>query len=113
MSYPDVFNLERATRTSDGKGGHTEEFSIIKPEVRARVRPASTGEKSQASKVVGVVTHVVMFPPGIDVKRGDRFTAINGPQVLRVKHPPSRPSKPRYFSALCEEEPIDDAAEES
>ncbi|HEY8414805.1 MAG TPA: head-tail adaptor protein [Thermaerobacter sp.] len=84
----EVVTVERRTRIPDGQGGWREDWRQVGTE-RARVRPASAREREAGAVTEALVSHVVYFRDGADIRRGDRLGRASGERltVVAVRRP--------------------------
>lgn len=91
--------IKRNERTSDEQGGWpTGRDAGI--EVVARVRPASSGERTDAAQRQVQLTHVVYLPHGTDVRRDDLL--VHGTKTYTVRAVRT-PSEPHHLEVDAEE----------
>lgn len=66
--------IGRTARASDSQGGHTRTHPALYTNVRCRIRPLSTPERTVAMREEVNASHRVYFLPDQDVLRGDELT---------------------------------------
>jgi len=82
-----TFIVERRSRTDDGQGGWTIEYSVSGT-VEGRIRPATSNERLVADAEQQQITHVLYVVAGADVARGGRVTCGDlVVEVLGVREP--------------------------
>lgn len=85
--YNNTLTIERRTRTSDGQGGFTIDYSSLGT-ADGRIRPASDREREIAAQEGREITHVLYIDAEEDIARGDRVTTGDlTVEVLGVREP--------------------------
>jgi head-tail adaptor len=75
--------IKRKTQTqSSTSAGIVTSWSDAATGVRCAVQASASREATQQGRETGIAQYDVMFPPGTDVRKGDRLTAITGSSGL-------------------------------
>jgi SPP1 family predicted phage head-tail adaptor len=89
--------IGRVSRADDSQGGFTRTYPSLYTDVRCRIRPLSTPERTVAEREEVDATHRIYFLPDQDVQRGDRVT-ISGVEYDVVF--PRQPSEPDHHQEV-------------
>ena len=84
-----TFTVERRVRVPDGQGGWSIVFVPI-PQIRGRLRPASSTEIVAAQQEQRKISHVFYCLETEDIVRGDRITADEVTVDVMAIREPSR-----------------------
>jgi head-tail adaptor len=85
--YSHTFTVSRPTRTADGQGGWAVGYVEI-GEIRGRLRPLGSSERTVADQQQARVTHVLYCPADSDIQRGDLVSGAGQTvEVIAVREP--------------------------
>jgi head-tail adaptor len=72
-----TFTISRRTRTADGQGGWSIEYTAV-DEASGRIRPATGTEREVAAAEEQQISHVLYLAADTDIERGDRVACGTG-----------------------------------
>lgn len=93
--------IQQLTNTPDGQGGFNTTWATIYPNVMAKIKPVSGGERMRAMQLNATISHRIFLryidgiKPAMRVKFGDRLFQIRLPLNLEERD--------RWLELHCEE----------
>ncbi|AVP41348.1 head-to-tail stopper [Streptomyces phage Yara] len=101
-------DLYRKTSASDGQGGTTYSFSLVKANVKCKIDQASGSEQFEAQQAGGSMTHKIYLEHDLNVRRGDEIRHSGDAYRVDLVYAPSTPGVYRRAdSELIQPEGVD------
>lgn len=69
-------DIYRRTQVSDGQGGYTYSYAVVKLQVRCKIDQASPKEQIEAEQAGASLTHKVYLDPDQNIRRGDEVRRL-------------------------------------
>lgn len=84
-------DIYRRTRVSDGQGGYTYSYALIKASAKCKIDQASDSERVEAEQAGSSFTHKVYLNHDQDVQRGDEIRRDGKTYFVKAVIEPDRP----------------------
>jgi SPP1 family predicted phage head-tail adaptor len=85
-------DIYRRAQVSDGQGGYTYSYALVKGQVRCKIDQASGSERIEAQQAGGSMTHKIYLDPDQNIRRGDEIRQGDKSWRVDLVYEPSTPN---------------------